>query len=259
MAAGRGGGQESYERRPSEEPEWEPEVWVEVDVRREAEGAVGRASVTEPGDVPVAEVDEAELVEVVGSGQAKRMRKRLEDAARSFSRGHFEAARRMLRSLSEEAPKASAVRELHGLTLYRLGRWRAAARELEAFRQLTGSTEQHPVLADCYRALGRYGTVERLWDELRRASPGAEAVTEGRIVSAGALADQGELSAAIDRLGSGWQVPKRPREHHLRRAYALADLCERAGDLPRAREIFSRLCRADPAFADVELRLRHLR
>lgn len=258
MAAGRGG-EGSNERGTRPEPGWEPEVWVEVGIREEAEGAVGRAEITGAGERPVAEIDEAELVEVVGSGQAKRMRKRLEDAARSFSRGHFDAARKILRSLSEEAPRASAVRELHGLALYRLGRWRAAARELEAFRQLTGSTEQHPVLADCYRALGRYGTVESLWDELRRASPGAEAVTEGRIVSAGALADRGELSAAIERLGSEWKLPKRPRVHHLRRAYALADLCERAGELPRARELFSRIHGAAPEFADVDRRLRQLR
>ena len=51
-------------------------------------------------------------------------------------------------------------------------------------------------------------------------------------------------------------MPKRPQEHHLRRAYALADLYERAGDVARARELFSRLAAADPDFADVRTRLR---
>ena len=32
---------------------------------------------------------------------------------------------------------------------------------------------------------------------------------------------------AIDLLRSGWRWPARPRAHHLRRAYALADLYER--------------------------------
>ena len=53
--------------------------------------------------------------------------------------------------------------------------------------------------------------------------------------------------------------PKRPREHHLRRAYALADLYERAGAVPRARELFAWLAAEDPDLADVVERARALR
>jgi hypothetical protein len=35
----------------------------------------------------------------------------------------------------------------------------------------------------------------------------------------------------------------------------LADLCERSGDLPRARELFDRVRKRDAAFADVAERL----
>src|SRR5690606_14863405 len=104
---------------------------------------------------------------------------RLRDASRAFEGERFTDAARILKKLADEAPTAPAVRELYGLTLYRQGRWRAAAGELEAFRQLTGSTEQHPVLADCYRAMRRYHEVDELWAELREASPSAELVTEG--------------------------------------------------------------------------------
>jgi tetratricopeptide (TPR) repeat protein len=150
------------------------------------------------------------------------------------------------------------VRELYGLTLYRLGQWRAAARELEAFRTLTGSAEQLPVLADCYRALKRYDEVDRIWKELAAASPSAEAVTEGRIVAAGALADRGELDRAIKFLEAGQKPSKRMRMHHVRLTYALADLVERAGDIPRARQLFRRVAEADPDFADVSNRVRTL-
>jgi tetratricopeptide (TPR) repeat protein len=156
----------------------------------------------------------------------------------------------------------AALRELYGLTLYRLGRWRSAAGELEAFRTLTGSVEQHPVLADCYRALRRYRDVEELWDELRTASPGAALVAEGRIVAAGALADQGRVRDAIRLLEPGARPigpARRAREHHLRVAYALADLYERAGDLPQARELFQRIATAAPDFVDVQARLQALR
>src|SRR5690606_16750569 len=132
-----------------------------------------------------------------------------------------------------------------------LGRWRQAVDELEAFRTLTGSTEQHPVLADCYRALGDHDRVEVLWRELREASPSAELVTEGRIVAAGSLAGQGRLQGAIRTLAVRWRFPKIPQEHHLRRAYALADLYERAGDVPRARELFGRIHGVAPRFGDV--------
>jgi tetratricopeptide (TPR) repeat protein len=151
------------------------------------------------------------------------------------------------------------VRELYGLTLYRLGRWAQAKRELEAFRTQTNSTEQHPVLADCARALGHYAEVEELWEELREASPSAELVAEGRIVAAGALADQGRLDDAITLLEAAAKPTKKPKLHHLRMAYALADLYERAGDLPHARELFGRVAASDADFVDVQARVRALR
>lgn len=164
-----------------------------------------------------------------------------------------------MRPLADSAPGVPAVRELYGQALYRLGRWKAAARELEAFRGLTGSVEQHPVLADCYRALRRYDDVEALWRELSAASPGAALVAEGRIVAAGALADQDRVRDAIRLLQPGVKPARKAKEHHLRVAYVLADLYERAGDLPQARELFQRVASSDPNFVDVEARLRALR
>jgi len=157
--------------------------------------------------------------------------------------------------LATEAPGAAAVRELYGLTLYRLERWRQAASELEAYRTLTGSVDQNPVLADCYRALRRYREVEQLWDELREASPSAAVVFEGRIVMAGALADRGELAAAVTLLEPVAATPRRVRDHHIRLWYVLADLYDRSGDLPRARSFFGRIAKLDPDFADVRSRL----
>lgn len=187
--------------------------------------------------------------------RAERFQERLADAARSYERDRYREALRMLKSLARVAPGSPAVRELHGLTLYRLGRWSEAIRELEAFRSLTGSYDQHPTLADCYRALHRYREVDELWDELRRASPSAELVAEGRIVAAGALADRGDLPAAIDLLTKAKVDPRRPRPHHLRLWYALGDLYERAGDIPRAREFFRRVAQHEAGLSDVAERL----
>lgn len=188
---------------------------------------------------------------MVGAKRAARLEERLSDAATAYAAERYGDARRILAPIAGEVPDLAEVRELYGLTLYRLERWRAAARELEAFVALSGgSTEQHPVLADCRRALGQYGRVDELWEELRTASPSGALVAEGRIVTAGALADQGELAQAVALLAKGFKLPKRPIDHHLRRAYALADLYERSGDLPQARALFGQIARADPEFLD---------
>jgi tetratricopeptide (TPR) repeat protein len=205
-----------------------------------------------------ASLDE-ELRSALGATRAARAQQRMKDAGEAFRRGRFEEARRVLRPLAESAPRASALRELYGLTLYRLGRWKPAVVELEAFRTLTGSVEQHPVLADSYRALRRYDEVEQLWEELSMASPSSELVAEGRIVAAGALADQGRLDEALKLLEPGVKPIRKAKPHHLRVAYALADLYERAGDMPRARELFQRVATSDPEFIDVQSRIQGLR
>lgn len=180
----------------------------------------------------------------------------LNAAAVAYNGGREREALRYLRPLLDAYPDAASVRELAGLCQYRIGNYRAAQRELEAFAELTDSTEQHPVLMDCCRAVGQFRRVEELWRELGGASPGSALVDEGRIVMAGALADRGRRDDAIALLerrtkrGGG-----RPEEHQLRVMYALADLYERAGDLPRARSLFRAVAKADASFADVAERL----
>lgn len=192
----------------------------------------------------------AELVAALGGPRGARANERLRDAAHAFERDRYEEARSLLKPLAEQAPGAVSVRELLGLTYYRMGRWKDAVRELEAFHHATGSAEQNPVLADAYRAQGKHRQVEELWDELREASLSADLVTEGRIVMAGSLADRKDLSAAIALLERAQKPVKRPAVHHLRQAYALADLYERAGDIARARELFRWVCAHEPDFAD---------
>ena len=201
---------------------------------------------------------QTELVRVLGPERGRSAVRRFETAAKAFRAERFKDALPLVTRLAQDAPDIADVRELHGLILYRLGRFSAAMAELEYFRELSGSVEQHPVLADCHRALGRWADVEALWRELGAASPSAELVTEGRLVLAGSKADRGELPAAIRVLEQGWRLPSRPRDHHLRRAYALADLYERAGRSPRARELFRWVETHNPRLADVSERVRAL-
>lgn len=199
------------------------------------------------------------LEEAVGQRMAATLRQRLERAEEAYGQEDYRRAWRSLDGMAKEAPKVPEIRELAGLTLYRLGRWDVAARELEANRELTGRTDLHPVLADCYRAQRRWTDVELIWAELRASGASSAVLAEGRIVAAGALGDQGELTEAVRLLSADFQLPRRAKEHHLRQAYALADLCERAGEIPRARELFGWLRDQDELYVDVAERLDALR
>ena len=187
--------------------------------------------------------------------ERERLAHRLRDAGEDFLSDRFGDALSTLRPLADRYAAVAEVQELYGLTLYRLGRWTAAAHRLEQYELLTGAIDQLPVLADCYRALDRLNDVHDVWDRLRHADPDARTMTEGRIVAAGALADEGRPRDAIRLLEAGPLRPKRPKEHHLRLWYALADLYDRTGDLQRARRGFARIAQADPAFVDAADRL----
>ena len=197
--------------------------------------------------------------EAVGRRDAPRYRQRLERAELAYEQDDYHKAWRALDGMAKDAPNVPEVRELAGLTLYRLGRWELAARELEAFRELTGRTDLHPVLADCHRAQERWVDVDELWAELRASEVSTAILIEGRIVAAGALGDRGDLTEAVRLLSANFQRPRRAKEHHLRQAYALADLCEQAGEIPRARELFGWLIEQDELYVDVAERLAALR
>jgi tetratricopeptide (TPR) repeat protein len=204
------------------------------------------------------ELDRDRLVRQLGVARADRSIQRLGEAADAFAHQRYEEARRLLRPLARSISAEPAIRELHGQTLYRLGRWRPAIAELEAFAELTGSVEQHPVLADCHRALGHHDRVAELWEELGEASPAAYLVAEGRIVLAGSLADQGRLADAIATLEAGSLGSGKLKDHHLRMRYFLGDLYDRAGEHQAARRHFDAVASVDPDFYDVTDRLRQL-
>ncbi len=191
----------------------------------------------------------------LGGQQGPRYYDQLTRAADAFARDHERDALRILRPLRDALPDSPSIRELLGLALYRDGKFGAAAKELEEFVRLTGSVEQHPVLMDCYRAQRRWRRVDELWAELAATSPPPELATEGRIVAAGALADRDRVPEALALLSRRAGDVTRAREHHLRLWYALGDLEERAGNLPRARALFDRVRAHDPGFADVAERL----
>ena len=102
--------------------------------------------------------------------------------------------------------------------------------------------------------------VEDTWAELAAASPHPAILEEGRIVLAGAKADQGRLQDAVRILEQANRSrPRKPKLHHLRSWYALADLYERAGMVGNARRLFADIAAASPGFGDAGKRAASLK
>jgi tetratricopeptide (TPR) repeat protein len=252
---------ETWILEPEEEAEPAPPKASGPKAPRPRDLATGREGTPSPGGFrkklpkPVVE----ELSQAAGTDRGAKLANRIADATYAYEKERYLEARRTLRALAEEVPTSATVRELYGLVLYRTGQWAAAAKQLQTFRELSGSYDQHPVLADCYRALQRFDDADEVWNELREASPGGDLVAEGRIVAAGCKADRGDLAGAIAMLEKAAKKVAQPQERHLRQWYALADLYERAGDVPHARDLFNRVASIDPDAFDVRSRLRALR
>ena len=240
------------------------EQWIdEGALRAEASQAASRASA--PAARParrrsaVAPDTSAAISAAARDGRrAAVLTGRLAQAQEALDRERFDDARRLASQLLRELPNVAAVHEVLGLAAYRSGRWKQAATELETAQSLHPTVELLPVLADVYRAQRRWDDVERVWGEVRAASPAQEVLAEARIVAAGAQADQGDLRGALGTMDRATQVPTRVRDHHLRQWYVLGDLHDRAGDTLEATRWFELVARHDRDFVDVVDRLQAL-
>lgn len=238
-----------------------PAQWV-----RDEPSAVPSPAATLPAGRPKAELpgNVVAAVRTAGASLTNRGREHLvtltAESVEAYNRGRYEDAARWIRPVAETAPAVAAIREVAGLANYRAGKWRAALAHLRAHADLTGDVTHLPALMDCERALGHPRKVGWLYDEVRAASPTPEVLSEARIVFAATLSDRGKLKEAVALLveaGAERRV-RNPASRHVRQWYVLADLYERSGDVPRARELFTRVALADPGAYDVDDRLEEL-
>jgi tetratricopeptide (TPR) repeat protein len=246
--------------RPVAPPPWESEQWQdEGPIRVAAEDAAARAVADGPVRRRTPGSLDPEVIAVVereaGKATSARYHERLLSAAEALERERFDDARRMVQPVLRDLPNVAMAHEIAGLSWYAVGQWRKAAAELELARTLDQTVRHHPVLADCYRALRRYTEAEELWRDLKGASPEPAVMAEGRIVAAGARADQGDLAGALRIMERARAVPKKVREHHLRQWYVIADLLDRSGEVVEARRMFGLVAHHDADFADVRDRL----
>lgn len=176
-------------------------------------------------------------------------------ALERFLQDEFEAAAARAEEAKQVAPRSSRIRELLGLAYYRSARWHDAARELLTYRRLTGRKDQNHVIADCYRALGRFERALEVCREVSRDEVAPDIWAEVLIVSASSLGEMGELPRALAEIARADLEPRKVDEHTLRLWYVRADLLERAGDRGQANRLWERIYAEDPGFFDVEERL----
>ena len=91
----------------------------------------------------------------------------LEEAATAFVKGSYHRALDRARNAKALSPREPSIRELIGLSAYRLGQWQVALQELRTYRRLAGDTRHLPVEMDVLRALDRPGDVEAGWATLQ--------------------------------------------------------------------------------------------
>jgi len=254
-------GQGSFEDHRSIRAPEPADLWVR-DERSKAPDAPTAPTPKRPqADLPG---DLIAAVRTAGAALTNRGRERLvtltAEAVEAYNRGRYEEASRRISPVAEIAPRVVGIREIAGLSNYRAGSWRAAAAHLRAHYDLSGDASHLPAVMDCERALKHPRTVRKFYEIVRAASPPPEVLSEARIVMAASMAERGDLPAAIALLidaGAGKRV-RNPADRHVRQWYVLADLYERSGDVPRARDMFTRVATADPGAFDVDERLDEL-
>ena len=110
---------------------------------------------------------------------------RLAQASEALDRERFQEAKRLAGAIAKEAPDvADRARGARACPL--------PARPVQAGGAFAGDGTRSrpdptmmPVVADCYRALGRWASVDRVWREIKAMSPSHEVLAEGRIVAVG--------------------------------------------------------------------------
>ena len=175
----------------------------------------------------------------------------LEAAAGAFADARYGKAVEHAERAKAASSSNATIREILSLSLYRLGRWDEALKELRSFRRIAGETTHMPVEMDCLRALERPEDVDKVWKELKHLGGRPDTFREARVVYGSHLLDAGRPKDA-------WQVvnPKRLEEHpheaELRQWYVAARVATHLGDTESATQILRAISAADPAFPGLD-------
>ena len=169
----------------------------------------------------------------------------LADAAGDFADEQFGAAHRKLLKAKSMSTRASAIRELLGLTAYRLEHWEEALRELRAFRRFTGDTTHMPVELDSLRGLGRNRDVEKTWELFMELGGHPATDAEARVVYGSFLLDGGRAREAWNVTRPA-RTSKDSKPNERRRWFVAAKAALALGDADTAMTLVSAAREGDP-------------
>ncbi len=172
-------------------------------------------------------------------------------ATEAFAEGQYHAAVRKAEHAKDLAPRDNTIREVLGLSAYRVGDWQKSLRELRTYRRLSGETTHMPVEMDILRALERPEDVDATWAEFRKLGGGPAVKKEARVVYASHLIDQGDLGEAARVAGTPRKTAD-PWPEDLRLWYVAARIAALGGDKVRARSLADDIVLADPSFPGLD-------
>jgi len=201
----------------------------------------------------------AELRHTAKPGRAEQAISRMERAAQLLERGDARGALAEAEKAKALAPRSSSVREIVGLALYQLERFREALTEMQAYRRMSGRADQNHIIADCLAdglALEQAGPLAE--EALGARGVAVAAKTEAVIVAASALADQRKFDQALGLLRRIRTRDDVAGPEVLRVWYVTADILERQGRKQDAAREFRKIMRHDAGAYDVAERLERL-
>lgn len=206
-----------------------------------------------PGDVV------SELRHASRTGKDEAAIARLERAVQLLERGDARGAAAEAQKAKELAPRSASVREVLGMALYQLERFREALTEMQAYRRMSGRPDQNHIIADCLRSVGRSDRAVPLAEEAlgARGIPLAAKV-EAVIVAASALADQEKFDQALGLLRRVRTRDDVAGDEVIRVWYVTGDILARAGRPAEAAREFKKILRHDPGAYDVAERAAQL-
>ena len=216
-------------------------------------GATSRPASGLPADLV------AELRGTARPGKADAAISRLERAVRLLQRGDARGSVAEALKAKALAPRSPSVREVLGMGLYHLDRYREALSELQAYRRMSGRADQNHLIADCLRDAGRPERAVPLAEEAlaSRRVPLANKA-EAVIVAASALADLGKYDQALGLLRRVRTSDEVAGPEVLRVWYVMGDILSRSGRREDAARQFRKIVRHDPAAYDAAERLAQL-
>jgi len=192
-------------------------------------------------------------------GKAEAAISRLERAVELLQRGDARGSVAEALKAKALAPRSPAVREVLGMGLYHLERYREALSELQAYRRMSGRADQNHLIADCLRDAGRPERAVPLAEEaLASRSVPLATKAEAVIVAASALADLGKYEQALGLLRRVRTSDDVAGPEVLRVWYVTGDILDRSGRREDAARQFRKIVRHDAGAYDAAERLAQL-